>query len=271
MSHTLLCVDAKQVVGSKWTKICASLTTFVYWSFYLNLSLMVTAGILRPHSPELLSSLAPDPGSLPWCLRLFSALFHLNIMVGYIETATLIISAGLAILLPLVDLLDFISPPIRREGELPVVNNNWFYRLRLYRDVQLLMCELNQVYGMLIIGAKILLILFAVFCMYGGIRFEGALAMCLAWIGFSTTTYLAMMLNTMGEFREKSDHALRQWKREMADSGPGHGVNMHWLRRTLRSMPVTGINVGSFYFMDKAIVLTIFRIIFDAVTNALLL
>ena len=170
---------------------------------------MVTAGILRPHSPELLSSLARDPGCLPWCLRLLSALFYLNIMVGYIETASLIISAGLAILLPLVDLLEFISQPIHRGPRDPsFVSTNWFFRLRLYRNVQLLMCELNEVYGMLIIGVKILLILFAVFCTYGGIRFGGMLAMCLAWIGFSTTTYLAVMLNTMGEFREKCKYAL---------------------------------------------------------------
>ena len=133
-------LDARQVAGSKWTKICASLTKFVYYSFYLNLSLMVTAGILRPHSPEQLSSLARDPGRLPWFLGLLSALFHLNIMVGYIETATLIISAGLAILLPLVDLLEFISQPIDRGGEPSVVSINWFFRLRLYRNVQLLMC-----------------------------------------------------------------------------------------------------------------------------------
>ena len=141
--------------------------------------------------------------------------------------------------------------------------------LKLYAQIQRLVAEFSENFCRVLQGSKVLLVFLAIFCTYGGVRFHGLLAVCLGWIGISTTSFLLVLLGTLGEFHNKSKKLLLQWKRQAADVKDLRRAL--WLRKHIRSLNTICINFGSFYYIDKPIVLTCFKIIFDAVTNFLVL
>ena len=81
----------------------------VYYSFYLNEFLVVCCSYFRPQSPELLSSLLPDPEGLTWYQRIPFVLWHLYVMTGFVEAAVMNIFFTFAFILPVMDLVEHLG------------------------------------------------------------------------------------------------------------------------------------------------------------------
>ena len=143
---------------------------------------------------------------------------------------------------------------------------------RLYRCLQLLLKDCNSVYNALLGSAIILLILFSIFCTYGAIRFHGLIATAFAWIGTSCTVFLAILLGIMAEFNYKSKLLLVTFSRSVVRStGALRKIEFAMLRRQLRAMTDLKFRVGALYYVDKGVVMTTFKIIFDSTVNLLIL
>lgn len=144
--------------------------------------------------------------------------------------------------------------------------------LSLYTCLHLQLDELNRVYMITLAGAKILLVLFSVFCTYGAIRLNGIMAISLGWIGSSCTIFLAITLNTLAEFNVQSMSALQVFRKQMAAGSSNDGETpSKWFRMKVNSLREFRVQIGSAYYIDKPIILTTFKIIFDATINFLLM
>ena len=143
---------------------------------------------------------------------------------------------------------------------------------KLYRSLQILLKGCNAVYNVLIGSAVVLLILFSVFCTYGAIRFHGLIAISFAWIGISCTGFLAILLGIMAEFNNKSKLLLVAFDRSVVRSRRVlRKGEFAMLRRQLRAMTDLKFRVGALYYVDKGVVMTTFKIIFDSTVNLLIL
>ena len=76
--------------------------------------------------------------------------------------------------------------------------------VRAYRVLSIQCSDLNHSYFVIIGAAKLILILFAVFCTYGGIGLHGVIAAALAIIGISTSAFLATIVTIWGKFHNAS-------------------------------------------------------------------
>ena len=145
--------------------------------------------------------------------------------------------------------------------------------LRVYKSMQLIAKEMNQVYALVLPGGKILLALFAVFCTVGAIRLDGITAMALSSIGVSTTIFLGIMVNTLAEFHSRSTQVLRFIQQTITEQNPQYGRNsgrQGYVRKSVRALTAIRIYMGSAYFIDKGVVLLLFRAVTESTVNFLL-
>ena len=130
-----------------------------------------------------------------------------------------------------------------------------------------------QVFSILLVGAKVLLMLFAIFCTYGAIRFHGILGIALGVVGTSTTVFLGVMMNTFAEFNSRSVRVLQKLKEKATD--PSFIESCGWrpllYLKHLEGVPPLKIQIASMYFIDKALVLMLLKIITENIVNFLLL
>ena len=132
--------------------------------------------------------------------------------------------------------------------------------------------EYNRVYFTTLASTKVFFVSFGMSCTYGVLRMHGMLRLFLLTIAIFSISFLVMLLMVAGEFHSRSRAFINAARTRLAieiTSNPGHQVK--WLRRYLRTLPELKVKVGSLYFIDKPIVLTMFRIIFDSIINFLLL
>ena len=137
--------------------------------------------------------------------------------------------------------------------------------------MKLLLKEGNQVYAIVLPGAKILLALFAVFCTIGAIRLDGITAIALSSIGISTTIFLGIMVSTLAEVHSRSGQVLRflrnvTMEEQLHDGRPRRGC----LKRSVNALGEIRIQIGSLYFIDKGVVLLLLRAVTEITANYLI-
>ena len=162
----------------------------------------------------------------------------------------------------------------RKRLELNVRNDVGDIRrsLGLLKCLQILLKQCNSVYNVLFGCATILLISYVVLCTYGAIRFHGLIAASFACIGTSCTVFLAILLAIMAEFNSKSKVLLVAFRRSIVSSRNfATRMEFEMVRRHVRALTALKFHVGGLYFVDKAIVMTTFKIIFDFTVNLLIL
>ena len=76
--------------------------------------------------------------------------------------------------------------------------------VRAYRVLYLQCAGVNYAYFVVPGASKLILISFAIFCTYGGIRLHGIIAVALATLGISTSAFLATIVTIWGEFHKAS-------------------------------------------------------------------
>ncbi|CAG7828314.1 unnamed protein product [Allacma fusca] len=159
----------------------------------------------RPHSPELLSSLFPNPNT--FTLRVAVTAFQFVYMHVYVANALLIVQSFVPALFCVLEILretcdensNILRRNIREAGRM----------FRVYRNLQVLLSDAMDTVFVIFRGGKVLMISFAIFCTYGAIRLPGIMALTMAVIGFNCTVLLAILLDLMGNFHHKSTQILR--------------------------------------------------------------
>ena len=134
--------------------------------------------------------------------------------------------------------------------------------LRAYRVLYLQCADLNHSYFVIIGAAKLVLISFAVFCTYGGIRLHGIIAVALVVLGMSTSAFLATIVTIWGEFHKASVKARKALNAFSVDED---GYERKWFKKTVESLPVMRINVLSMYYIDMGTVLLVVRIVSEGI------
>ena len=136
----------------------------------------------------------------------------------------------------------------------------------LYNVLQIQVRQANQVYFVIIGGAKIVLIVFSAGCVYGAIRLDGIVAIALVCLGGSMTIFLGIILNSWAEFHMSSCKALGRLQGQVArDVSDGRGYPRKWWRMKVRALPPLQIYVFNLYYIDKPLVLLVFRVISEAI------
>ena len=129
-----------------------------------------------------------------------------------------------------------------------------------------------MVFGMVLVSTKTSLILFAVFCAYGTFRTVGFLAVFFFCGGIFSVCFLMLYIMLLGEVYDRSHGFLSMARKKVSWSKYRDGAeNVLWLRKYLLSFREMKVEVGSAYFIDKPIVLTTFKILFDSIINFLLM
>ena len=144
--------------------------------------------------------------------------------------------------------------------------------LVLYQRLRVLVLEYNHRYGLVLVSTKTCFISFAMFGAYGAFRTEGVLAIFLFSVGVFGVCFLILYIILLGEVHDRSKDFLSMARQNVCwNKGPGDKDSVLWLRKYLRSLREMRVEVGSAYFIDKAIVLTTFKILFDSMINFLLM
>ena len=264
----------------------------LYWSIQGNLFFMVCISAFKPESSEQLSSVLESPRDISWIGRLPFVLLKAYLMIIYIEISYVYIFFFLAFFIPSLELcrkmrweeppycpLDYFSVDLmgiiycRQKLEQQVYDVAKVKRsFRNYRCLQILLQKCNAVYNYLVGCGTVLLILYAILCTYGAVRFHGLIAATFVCIGTSCTAFLAILLGTTAEFNSKSKLLLVAFRRSVVGrSTTATRGELAMLRRQLGAMTDLKFQVGGLYFVDKAIVMTTFKIIFDFTVNLLIL
>ena len=129
--------------------------------------------------------------------------------------------------------------------------------LLIYNSTRLQMRIASQVFlTFLFPASKFMLIGLVVFCVYSALRLHGFLALSLGFMGFVLAAFLMMFFSTLAEVHDLSLII----KSEMKVMGLCHGTK----NKIGITAPVIRFQMGSIYFVDKMLVLTILRTIVES-------
>ncbi|CAG7823338.1 unnamed protein product [Allacma fusca] len=125
---------------------------------------------------------------------------------------------------------------------------------KLYRAFQILHHSVTDVWSPLVVPAHSwLFVAISSLGLYIGLRFTGiALILGLA-VGTNVLNYLIFVFTKAANLRESWETTLRSWRRQ------NHSL---YFRKFLKSCQPEKINVGSLYFCDKGMVMTMIECVF---------
>jgi len=124
-----------------------------------------------------------------------------------------------------------------------------------------------------LLGGKTALFLFSVFCAYGAIRLNGVICIGLGSYGLSCIIVLAIMLSVFAEVHNQSMRGLRELAKKSGELSLAHtdGRSSQIFRKCVGSLAPVKICAGSMYYIDKFIVLVVFKLVTENIINVLLL
>ncbi|CAG7692572.1 unnamed protein product [Allacma fusca] len=102
----------------------------------------------------------------------------------------------------------------------------------------------------------------AVLGIYGALRSKGLTSLALALESLMLISYLIMAFSAFAHVRKASEMMLVSWKQKQQSK---------YERTVLRSCPPLQIPVGSFYFCDRGMLVTMLQRIFENVVNLLVM
>ena len=147
--------------------------------------------------------------------------------------------------------------------------------LRLYQKLHILVVEYDILFLILLTSTKVCLISFATFGVYGALRTTGFIAAFLFVAAVFSISFEIIYLMILGEVHSKSTAFLTaahsQVGMEVGVTGIEGKAELLWRRKVLKSLPILKMRVKAAYFVDKPIVLTTVKILFDTIINFLLM
>ena len=131
----------------------------------------------------------------------------------------------------------------------------------VYKTAQILHTKANYVYQISLPGHKILFVLLCVRSIYGAMTIQSGVRVLLAIVGSLALVYLRVTFKILAKFFDLSDGGLQAWKRSSQDG---------WFKRSLQSCQPLKMQIGSFYYVDRGMVPTLFSIIVQSTVSLLL-
>ena len=134
--------------------------------------------------------------------------------------------------------------------------------LSLHMRMHIFMGVYRRVYVFCTLIVKIFFVVTTIGSIYGMIRMTGVLAVGLTVIGASIGFFLIFILESWAEYHFRSSQFLQNiavWNTDRYRLA--NRCEYLWLRKSLRAIRPIRFQVGSFYFADKQLVLTVVKII----------
>ena len=131
----------------------------------------------------------------------------------------------------------------------------------VYRTTQILHKKANYVYAIILPGHKILFLLACIRSIYGAMKIQSGVRVLLAIVASLILVYLRVTFKILSQFFDLSRECLHAWKRSTQDG---------CFKRSLKSCQPLKMQIGSFYYVDRGMVLTLFSIIVDSTVSLLL-
>ena len=261
----------------------------MYYAIFGNATLMVANSMLRPWSPEFLTSLLSQPEQSGILLRLAVGLFQSYVAYSFLENSILYLTCFLTTVASILDILSAYAVNFvisRSEWLIQVFNccriqletgrrltdtKQLLMILRLYRCLYLQVNEFSRTfvaaYGSIHLG----LIVLTIFCSYGSIRFNGLLALGCAWIFTVCLVIVIVVVTALSTVNRKSRRTLESMEKAVTNLAVGSRQpkrGMLW--REMRNMQELKVTLGSVFYYDKPLLLTTFEILLQNATNLLL-
>ena len=210
---------------------------------------------LSPHSRRWLSSMADDPKCLPLLVKFAISQVHL-MMSGFLFYSLCVhASTALWYSEEIISSTSFLLPSDLRGN----INRNSVSFSLNYRALQVLQANFDAIYRSYNTFQQMMTISVAVLAMYQAVKFRSLRALILAVAsGVGRCWYLkhsAMVYET-------SRDVLIKWKQGKSQ-GP-------WFRRFLKSCRVVSIPVGTFFYVDRRLILTTISIILNTCASLIL-
>ncbi|CAG7824251.1 unnamed protein product [Allacma fusca] len=133
--------------------------------------------------------------------------------------------------------------------------------IRYYRRLSVLQAHFNATFGKWVLGAEITLMWVVVFNIFLAIVFGTVRGTVNGVIG---TIIFLQFYKMMGQTYELSKGTLGSWRKVT------YRVDSPWMKRSMRACKPLAVNVGSFCYADKSLMLTILAIISSASANLIL-
>ncbi|CAG7730780.1 unnamed protein product [Allacma fusca] len=97
---------------------------------------------------------------------------------------------------------------------------------------------------------------------YGAVRLRGTRAVHQLVVALFSTTFLINIWESMGQISEISSEILQSWK--------GMDGGAMWFKKYLKSLQSIRVYIGSFFYADREIKLTILSILLNQTSSLLL-
>ncbi|CAG7784816.1 unnamed protein product [Allacma fusca] len=102
----------------------------------------------------------------------------------------------------------------------------------------------------------------ASYCIYGAVKLEGLFAAVMVVSAFIMLYYLAVVFTIFAKIHSISEELLHSWRKEQQNS---------FIRKTLTSFKPISIWIGSYYYCDQPMVLSMFQSILEGAVDLLML
>ena len=142
--------------------------------------------------------------------------------------------------------------------------------IRIYEKLHPFVLEYDHVFRIVLIAGKVCLISLATFCTCGVVRSHGVLALFLLTFSILSMCSLVIYLMLLGELNHQSRLFFKTIKMHLLTKyacSEKHKKELARVQRYLLTMRELKVQMGSIYYVDKPIVLTTFKIMFDIVVN----
>ncbi|CAG7725297.1 unnamed protein product [Allacma fusca] len=135
--------------------------------------------------------------------------------------------------------------------------------MKTYRELQILNANLMNIYAPFVLPAtQWTFMLVSVFTIYGFIKLSGLVAFVMCVTAIAIVIFLLVMFTVLAEVEVRSREALISWRCHSESK---------ILRTFLRSTKSIRFYVGTFYYVDSAMVLTMLKFIIECTVDLIML
>ena len=241
-------------------------------------------GRLRPSSPELLSSLIPNPEGLSWIARLVFRALEYYILICFLESWLLLLSFHFRRFhhhWRLDKILRYVS-----KSSFLLLNTVTFFNATgngyLQKHPDLIWEHgqpfvttatiVSQIFGTTNGLTHVLALLTVILSGYGAVRLQGMESIGLACVALNWTAMWIIWINLLADVNANSRAVLAQAKEftGVLMTSKGRGREAAAMRKEIASLRDLRVETRGLFYYDKRIVMTTLQIIIHKTTNLIL-
>ena len=215
------------------------------------------AAFISPDSPRVFTALASAPSQLPLYVKGLVAILHL-IITGFHMFAWWLMSSVVIIY------ADALSHSLK--ALLPAAHGcNKERFARRYKAFSVLNAHFTSLYGGWMVLIQVGMLTYMILNIYQAVAFDRWQSLVLALTGGSCVRYF---LGQTAQVHEQSAALLSDWARKCGKQRNGREAG--WFRRFLRSCKEVHVPIGSYFYVDRNLMLTSLSIIMNTSASLVL-